>query len=95
MCCDNCGNDQFDRGVCVRCGSSPRIGPPEEDPPVFETKLEPLHCPTCRSEEFDGWDCKKCRYALPQKYRKMFPKRVTKEERRSLLEKLLKRLGSS
>ncbi len=31
-------------------------------------------CPICNSENYDGWDCEDCKFALPQKARKAFPK---------------------
>ncbi len=54
-----------------------------------ESNVEPALpcCPKC-STPFDGWDCKACEYALPEKDRKMHPKIVSPEE----VERFLKEL---
>ena len=36
-------------------------------------------CPTCGAQ-FDNWGYKTCGYALPDKYRRMIGKIVTREE---------------
>lgn len=45
-------------------------------------------CPKCGSDNFDGWDCKNCKYALPEKARKAHPKVLSKEEADELRKKL-------
>ena len=83
MSCLDCGNPYFAEGeTCNQCGTGPRIGPPCElespgDPePAQYTQDERYfaaqksYCPHC-SWPFDGWDCGRCKYSLPQKNRKM------------------------
>lgn len=46
------------------------------------------YCPGCNEglgKDWDGWDCKKCKYALPPKHRKAYPKLLTEEEAREAL----------
>lgn len=87
--------------ICPRC-HQPTYNPKTKkcgqcDPDLQwseDVKLEPDEpkqalpcCPIC-SSLFDGWDCKACGYALPEKHRKMHPKVVLLDEAAEDLDQL-------
>jgi len=39
-----------------------------------------MKCPRCDSDLFDGWDCKDCGHAIPEKLRKTHGKLLSPEE---------------
>ncbi len=81
--CNNCNSDQVNEdGQCFQCGSGPRVGPPE---PRLDSEPK---CPKCHSDNFNGWDCKSCGYALTQKTRKAQPAVMSPEEVEAIRKKL-------
>jgi DNA-directed RNA polymerase subunit M/transcription elongation factor TFIIS len=45
-------------------------------------------CPNCSYPTFNGWECKKCGYEIPQKARKAYGKLLTEEEAKEARKKL-------
>ena len=82
--CPNCGSSlKWTGSKCLECGYEISD---MQDPDLKVSggvEIEPDQvlpaCPKC-SSQFDGWDCKKCGYALPEKHRKMHPKVVSADE---------------
>ncbi|MBI2063647.1 MAG: hypothetical protein HYT65_01485 [Candidatus Yanofskybacteria bacterium] len=47
-----------------------------------------MECPNCKSDEFNGWDCGKCGYAIPKKARKAHGRQLNQEEADKIRKKI-------
>lgn len=89
--CENCGNDTLNCvGECAQCGVGPLISPGNGLQEELATPRNITHpkCPSCRSTNFDGWDCKDCGFALPMRDRTIQPAALSPEDEEALKKKL-------
>ena len=79
--------------VCWVCGEGECVGPtPDEDPlgPSAEQAVaEPdvpgddavlIECPQCHAEQFDGWNCRACGFAISRKAKRAHGKILSPAE---------------